>query len=216
MSARYINQLIAQGEHQKLDFKFAITDSKKIARTLVAFANTAGGKLLIGVKDNGNIAGVRSEEEFYMVQAASQMYSKPEVFFESRQWTIDGKTVLEITVPESKTKPHLAPKDDKWLAYIRVNDQNLLANRIWLKATEHNINGTGILLQYTEQQKMLLTYLDENETITLSKFARIAFLPRFMAENILINLVALNIIEIVFTEKQTYYRTHPLFNNPKN
>jgi predicted HTH transcriptional regulator len=54
----YIKNLIKQGEHQQLDFKFEITDSKKIARSLVAFANTDGGKLLIGVKDNGAIAGV--------------------------------------------------------------------------------------------------------------------------------------------------------------
>ena len=58
-----IEELIAQGEHQQLDFKFEVSDSKKIARTLSAFANTDGGRLLIGVKDNGAIAGVRSDEE---------------------------------------------------------------------------------------------------------------------------------------------------------
>ena len=56
----YIEKLIEQGEHQHLDFKFAVNDSRKIARSLVAFANTTGGKLLIGVKDNGTIAGVRT------------------------------------------------------------------------------------------------------------------------------------------------------------
>ena len=44
-----IEELIAQGEHQQLDFKFEVSDSKKIARTLSAFANTDGGRLLIGV-----------------------------------------------------------------------------------------------------------------------------------------------------------------------
>ncbi|RLD33003.1 MAG: ATP-binding protein, partial [Bacteroidetes bacterium] len=70
----YIKDLIAEGEHQRLDFKFEISDSKKIARTLAAFANTDGGRLLVGVKDNGVIAGVRSEEEYYMVEAAASMY----------------------------------------------------------------------------------------------------------------------------------------------
>ena len=60
-----IEALIEQGEHQQLDFKFEVSDSKKIARTLSAFANTDGGRLLIGVKDNGAISGVRSEEEYY-------------------------------------------------------------------------------------------------------------------------------------------------------
>ncbi|MFP4472106.1 MAG: helix-turn-helix domain-containing protein, partial [Bacteroidales bacterium] len=73
----YIKKLIGQGEHQRQDFKFEISDSKKIARSLAAFSNTEGGKLLVGVKDNGAIAGVRSDEEFYMVQAAAEMYTRP-------------------------------------------------------------------------------------------------------------------------------------------
>ena len=62
----YIHLLIAEGEHQRQDFKFEISDARKIAKTLSAFANTDGGRLLIGVKDNGKIAGVRSDEEQYM------------------------------------------------------------------------------------------------------------------------------------------------------
>ena len=81
----YILKLIQRGENQQLDFKFEISDSKKIARSLVAFANTDGGKLLVGVKDNGSIAGVRSDEEYHMVEAAAQLYCKPEVKFTSKQ-----------------------------------------------------------------------------------------------------------------------------------
>jgi predicted HTH transcriptional regulator len=49
----YIYKLIQEGEHQRQDFKYCINDSKKIAKSLVAFANTDGGRLLIGIKDNG-------------------------------------------------------------------------------------------------------------------------------------------------------------------
>lgn len=83
-----IEALIEQGEHQQLDFKFEVSDSKKIARTLSAFANTDGGRLLIGVKDNGAISGVRSEEEYYMIEAASKMYTHPEVPFTAKRWDV--------------------------------------------------------------------------------------------------------------------------------
>ena len=73
----YIHALIAEGEHQQQDFKFEISDARKIAKTLSAFANTDGGRLLIGVKDNGKIAGVRSEEEKYMIEAAAQLLLYP-------------------------------------------------------------------------------------------------------------------------------------------
>ena len=96
-----IEALIEQGEHQQLDFKFEVSDSKKIARTLSAFANTDGGRLLIGVKDNGAISGVRSEEEYYMIEAASKMYTHPEVPFTAKRWDVNGKTVLEVYIAQA-------------------------------------------------------------------------------------------------------------------
>ena len=60
----YLHAWIAQGEHQQQDFKFEISDARKIARSLSAFANTNGGRLLVGVKDNGRLAGIRSEEDW--------------------------------------------------------------------------------------------------------------------------------------------------------
>ena len=59
--ADYIQRLISEGEHVHQDFKFEISDARKIAKSISAFANTEGGRLLVGVKDNGKIAGVRSE-----------------------------------------------------------------------------------------------------------------------------------------------------------
>lgn len=75
----YIYSLIAEGEHQQQDFKFEISDARKIAKTFSAFANTDGGKLLVGVKDNGPYCGVRSVEEMYMIETAAQLYCIPEI-----------------------------------------------------------------------------------------------------------------------------------------
>ena len=100
---KYLRGLIAEGEHQRLDFKFEINDARKIARTLSAFSNTDGGRLLIGVKDNGRIRGVRSDEEYYMVESAATLYCNPEVRFKSRNISIEGKQVLdthELVAPE--------------------------------------------------------------------------------------------------------------------
>ena len=99
--SKYIKELIEQGENQILDFKFEVSDSKKIARSLVAFANTDGGILLIGVKDNGKIAGVRSEEEYFMLETATQIFCRPEVKFSALEWNIEGKVVYEVKVPKS-------------------------------------------------------------------------------------------------------------------
>lgn len=206
----YIRKLIAQGEHQQLDFKFEISDSKKIARTLTAFSNTDGGKLLVGVKDNGAIAGVRSEEEFYMVEAAAQMYCRPPIEFATREWNIEGKTVLEIDIPKSDSGPYYAPdKDGKWMVYIRVHDQNLLANTVLLKVWQLQNRKKGITIRYTDKEKILLDYLDKNKEITLSKFRKIAGISRNVAEKVLVDLITLQIIQMNITEKSVFYLIHP-------
>lgn len=203
----YIESLIKEGEHQRLDFKFEITDSKKIARTLVAFSNTDGGKLLIGVKDNGVIAGIKSIEEYHMIEAAAQMYCKPEISFEAKEWNIVGKKVLEVSIPKVEPIPYLALNDDgKWMAYLRVADQNLLANTVMLNVWKKKRLNEAVKIKYTEAQKILLSYLSENEIISLNKFTKIALIPRFKAEQILVDLIVLNIIKIQFTEKTVYYQ----------
>jgi predicted HTH transcriptional regulator len=202
----YIKDLIAKGENQQLDFKFEISDSRKLARTLVAFANTDGGKLLVGVKDNGSIAGVRSEEEYYMVEAAARMYCKPPVNFVCNRWTVDGKTVLEVTVTRSYQIPHSASDSNgRNLVYIRVNDQNLLANNVLLQVWKNKEKEKPVALRYTESERILLEYLSEHPRISLNKFSKLARISRRNAEQILITLVSLDVISMQFTEKDVFY-----------
>lgn len=205
--SRYIRQLISQGEGLTLDFKFEISDARKIARTLIAFSNTEGGKLLIGVKDNGKIAGIQSEEEYHMIEAAAQLYCKPEIHFLSRRWDINGKSILEIDIPKAEKKPCYAlSKEGKWLAYVRIKDQNILANRVLLKVWEREKSKKGTILKYSNREKVLLDYLSMNSQISLSKFCKIAKISRRKAENILVNLVVFEVIEMTLSENAASYR----------
>jgi predicted HTH transcriptional regulator len=203
---RYIKNLISQGEHQQLDFKFEISDSKKIARTFSAFANTEGGKLLIGVKDNGVITGIRTDEEYYMIDTAC-VYCKPEIKYKAKKWCIEGRWILEVTIPKSNKRPHYARNEDgKWLAYIRVGDKNLLANRILLRVWKNKDRKKGVFFSYGNTEKKLLDNLNINKRITLSEFRKSAKINKFKAENILIKLISMGIIKIEFTDKEVFYR----------
>ncbi len=204
--SKYIQSLIDQGENQVLDFKFEISDARKIARTLVAFSNTDGGKLLIGVKDNGKIAGIRSEEEYHMLDAAADLYCRPVVPFKVQKWTILGKTILEVDIARADKRPCLAQNEhERWLAYLRVEDQNLLANRIMMKVWQKEKRKKGIFLEYSNTEKLLLNYLKTNDYITLSKFCRICKIPLQQAEEILSDFIVLEIIQIHISEKGTQY-----------
>ena len=203
----YIRKLIAEGEHQQLDFKFGINDSRKIARTLVAFANTDGGRLLIGVKDNGSIAGVRSEEEFYMVQAASEMFTRPVVPFEVKEWTVNQKRVLEIIVPAIKDVLHSAPeKKDDYLIYIRVKDENYPVNSVWLKAYKWKNSKSGTFIRFGEGERFLLNYLETEPSITQSRYCKLAKINSRIAENIIAGFVAIGMVSIVFTKQGVIYK----------
>lgn len=210
--SNYIQKLIQQGEHQTQDFKYCISDSKKIARSLVAFANTDGGRLLIGVKDNGRIAGVRSEEEYYMVESAAKIYSKPPIDFTTRQHTVDGKTVLEVLIEPSAEKPHFAKDEEgKWWAYFRKDDENKLANKVMIEVWKAQNSTKGILINYSEDEKVLLDYLEKNEKISVSKYARIAHMSYKKAEQIIINFRSLNILKDHFTDSRIDYAINEEF-----
>ncbi len=208
----YIYNLIQQGEHQTQDFKYCISDSKKIARSLVAFANTDGGRLLIGVKDNGRIAGVRSDEEYYMVESAAKIYSKPAISFTTRQHLVEGKTVLEVVVERSPEKPHFARDDEwKWWAYFRKDDENRLATKIMIEVWKRQKSTSGILINYSDAERILLDYLETNEKISVSKFSRIAQLNYKKAEQIIINFRTLNILKDYFNDIRIDYSINEEF-----
>lgn len=204
----YIKKIIEEGEHQMLDFKFEVSDSKKIARTLVAFANTDGGRLLIGVKDNGAISGIRSEEEKHMIQTASEMYCNPIVKYKANEWIVNGKTVLEVIVPKSKNK-HKAPDHNNiYKVYIRVKDQNILADRILLKIWKYQNNKQNAKITFNKAEMFLLKYLSENKNITINKFISEAKINKKDAEKILVNFTLMNLIKLEITEKVIFFSLH--------
>ena len=205
--SQYIKNLILQGEHQQQDFKFQVNDSRKIARTLVAFANTDGGKLLIGVKDNGVIAGIRTEEEYHMIEAAATMYCRPEVDFASRHWNIDGRRVLEIDVPRAQIKPHYAKTDEgSWMAWVRVGDQNILADTIMIKYWKRRKSPRGTVIHYSDNEKMLLQYLSNHPTINLERYSEISGLARNQAEDVIVDMMVAGLVEMGQNEFQTWFR----------
>lgn len=198
---KYIHALITEGEHQQLDFKFEISDARKIARTLSAFSNTDGGRLLIGVKDNGRISGVKSDEEFYMVESAASLNCKPEVHFETRNHQVDGKNVLEIFIPPVERKPVYArDKDNRWMAYIRIADENILANIIQLEVWKEEHKKRGKLLEFTRNEEFLLRYLEKAGGASLAKIQRDTGFRRKELIPLLTKLVRFDVVGMEFSE----------------
>jgi predicted HTH transcriptional regulator len=203
----YLRKLIEEGENQQLDFKYCISDSRKIARTLVAFANSDGGKLLIGVRDNGSIAGIRSDEEIYMVDTAAHIFCRPEISFSTKQHIIGTKTILEVDVSKGSKRPYqVRDESGKWLTYFRHGDQNLLANRVLLQVWKKEEKKSGVLVKFGKVVDSLMEYLDKNGSITISKFRKIAHISSYKAEAIIANLILFKVLIMNASEKGFSYQ----------
>ncbi len=199
-------QLIRQGEGQQLDFKKTISSAQKIAKSLVAFANTDGGRLLIGVRDNGTICGCRHEEELHMIEGAARFFCRPEVRFSSRMHPSREGIVTEIYIPRSSEKPHYAlNEDDRWLVYQRVADQNQLASKTMLDIMRREARDQGAVIHFTHLEKALLHYLDQNPRITLKEYMKLVNISKRRASRIVVELAHAGMILVHTTEKDEYF-----------
>jgi predicted HTH transcriptional regulator len=190
------NKEILKGENIVQDFKQTITDTRKIACTLVAFANTIGGKLWIGVKDNGHIKGTKAQEELYMIEAAADIYSNPKIDFEYQFYELDNKKqLLEIYVPQSSTVHRAKNTENNLKAYARQNDNTVLVSNVVYKSwINKRAFGKKSEFSFSSNEELLLLYLRQNKSITLSRFVKITDLKRPKAENILAKLLSWKLI----------------------
>jgi len=202
-----VKKLIFEGEGVTLDFKKTITSCEKIARTMVAFANNKGGRLLIGVDDDGTITGVKSEdEERYMITKAAHLFAKPalEPIFE--EVYVDDKLVLAVDIPEGAAKPHFALADDgKWWVYVRVKDKSVLASKIVVDVLKRSADNEGVLIEYSLKEKTLLEYLDKTDRITVKECGELLKIGRKRAQRLLVDLIFSVIVRINTTEKEEFY-----------
>ncbi len=203
----YIEKKIAEGEHQQQDFKYAVNDSRKIAITLCAFANTDGGTLLIGVKDNGAVVGVKPEEETHMLEAAAKMYCKPKVDFTTQLWKTDNRYVLEVIIEPSDQLPHyLIDPDGKYKAYIRKNDQNLPANAVQLEVWRGEETDRPQRYFHTEKEKKIFNSLEAHQLLSLSQLVKMTSIPRNIMIKLLARFVRWELIEMEHTNDQIKFK----------
>ena len=202
----YLLSLISQGEHQQQDFKYRVSDARKLAKSVSAFANTDGGRLLIGVRDDGNMSGVRSEEEIYMMHQAAYRYCRPEASIKFDTYHVDGRTIVVATVPSSDRRPICALHDDDTpRAYIRIADENIVASPVHLAIWRESQNAQGTMMTYTDAVRTLLAVL-QDQPLPLNLIVRRSRLPRHKVITLLARLIRFHLIQWEYTNQQFYFK----------
>jgi len=210
MTFQELKSLVVKGESEILEFKRKVAHPEKIVKEIVAFANTRGGLLLIGVDDNGTLPGLKfADEEKYVLEAALQKYCKPEIEYTFQTINLsEKKAVICYTIMESKNKPHYVIEDftTNWgRAYVRVADKSVQASKEVREILKRSRKQKDIKFHFGEKERLLMSFLEEYKEITLTQFQKLAGISKYMASKTLVLLVLANVLIIKPNEKEDIY-----------
>lgn len=204
MKRKQLVKLIEDGENLNVEFKQRFSDHEKIAKEIIAFANTNGGVIIFGINDNGKIYGVESEKEITeLLNETNLNYCEPPVEIKLSYIELKNNEIVVAEIPTSNQKPHRIQDYKSQLSlseaqvYIRVNDKSIPASKemiklLQTKATERKLEKYSI----GKNEKIVFEYLSENDFITSKQLSKLANLSSRRASRTLINLVRANILAI--------------------
>jgi predicted HTH transcriptional regulator len=224
MTLRELKQIVSLGEGISLEFKRKVPRDERIAKELIALANTHGGRILLGVDDDGTITGVddAAEEEF-VLRRAMDTHCEPRIQYSTERIPVaDRRDVLLVTVPESTTKPHhLVPAQSNGspavddgaaqeaggdgTAYVRVEEMSVEASPESVRMMEEEGEQQGVTFEFGETESLLMRYLDDYGRITVAEFAKLADIPMEQASRTLVSLAKANLLRLHSDRKDDYF-----------
>jgi predicted HTH transcriptional regulator len=203
MTRRELEQLVDLGEGISLEFKRRVPQPERIAKEIVALTNTHGGRIVLGVDDDGTILGIdhASEEEFLLRQAV-EAHCRPVVEYETERVVVEPRRdVLVVTIPESSTKPHRVvldaeDPDDEGAPYVRVEAMSIEASPETVQELREQENTSGVTFEFGETESLLMRYLDDYGRISVSQLAQLADIPRERASQTLLRLTKADLLHL--------------------
>ena len=215
MNAKQLIEIIEQGEGIKTEFKQRFSDYEKIAKEIIAFANTRGGFIIFGISDNGMVYGVESEKsEAELLKETLTQYCEPIPNYKLHFVELYNKEIVVLEISESENKPHRLQDYKEKLdlnnsqVFIRINDKSVPASKEMIKLMQTRTNKLK-LKNYSigKNEKIVFGYLKENEFITAKQLTKLANISTRRASRTLINLVRANLLGIHVKDNGENYFT---------
>lgn len=204
MNRRELKDLIEEGENIQCEFKRQFTTPEKIAREMIAFANTKGGFLIFGVDDDKEVVGVESEKsEAEMIIDAIKNYCEPPLQYKIDFIELYGKEVIAVSIPESDNKPHrlqdyLNDLDiNNATVLIRINDKSIQASKEMVRILRAQADNLS-LKKYTigSVEKSIFEYLSRMEKISVKELSKLVNISERRASRTLVKMVRANLLLI--------------------
>lgn len=209
--------LIDSGEGADVEFKRQFSSPEKIAREIIAFANTRGGYLLFGVDDDGSVVGVRSEKsELEEIEHAAQWMIQPPVdIITENVHAGKGLYIVLVRVPESTAKPHTLveydssgkrKKEQSGAGFVRFEDKSVQASREMMNVMRgQSPDGKPLKFSIGHNEKALFAYLEKHDRIAVEEFAHLVNISERRASKILVSLVRTGTLLIHTFEKSEFF-----------
>ena len=211
MTLRELEQLVELGEGISLEFKRRVPRPERIAKEIVALANTNGGRIVLGVSDDGTIEGFENiSEQQFLLRRATEAHCVPPVEYDTERIVVaELRDVIVVTVPESKNKPHYVvsdpSSDGEGPAYVRVEDRSIEASDDTLHQLEHQAADQGVTFEFGETESLLMRYLDDYGRISVPEFAKLADLSPEQASQTLLRLARADVLHLNNGEDGDYF-----------
>lgn len=209
MTLQELKQLASLGEGRTLEFKHRVPRPDRIAKEVIALANTDGGRILLGVDDDGSLVGVddAAEEAFVLRQAVSDLCDPPVPYHTDRVVIAPRRDVLVVHVPESPGKPHVLRTDasDKGMAYVRVDDMSVEASPESVQLMHSDTGPNGMAVSFGASESLLLSYLNDYGRVTVAEFARMADLSEEKASAILVQLTQADVLTLHANREEDFF-----------
>jgi predicted HTH transcriptional regulator len=204
-----IRELIRNGESSQVEFKKTLPHPEKFARALVAFANSRGGVIIVGISDDHRVEGISDfEEEKYVLEKSAGFFCSPEVRFELSEEVLEGKSLMCISIPESNEKPHyVICENGVRNLYVRSGAQCILASPLVSRALKLEKEGRESLHKgkSSRNEEALFRYLEANKRINLKDYARLINVSKRRASKILIGLTLSGKLFMHHLEKTIFF-----------
>jgi predicted HTH transcriptional regulator len=201
MDVKELQRLVLQGEGAHLEFKRKVADAVKISKEAVAFANHQGGKIIIGVNDDGAIPGLKHpEEEAFLLDKALKQHCKPALDFSIEYVPLNWKKqVVVFHIEEAVRKPVFLIynlRTRRGRAYIRVADKSVQASREVRQILRERHREQHRSFAYGEKERFVMRYLAEYPAISLQQFVEAARIRPEEASLTLVQLTVSNVLEL--------------------
>jgi predicted HTH transcriptional regulator len=204
MNINKLKDKISNGEGLNTEFKQRFSTHNKIAKEIIAFANTMGGMLLFGVDDDGSIYGVESEKEVSeLVKETINDYCEPTIEYNTEFVELYGREIVIVNIPASEKKPHRIQDYEKEInincaeVYVRVRDKSIPASKEMIKimqaeSTNQKLNKYSV----GKNEQIVFEYLKENDSLTVVELKNLANISTRRASRTLIKMVRANLLFI--------------------